>query len=169
MQSILPPAGPKLVGPAMAPKASATAPIIHSILDKQSLFLHECSPMHRFVLTVTAVLLLLAVGGVASLRAEEAFQVDPLFTKNCARCHNINGINSVCPDLSTIGERRDAAYIRESIMEPNAYIVPGFPRDVMPKFSLILQPEEIDQLVKFLLTLKGQAVDPERVKKGVKW
>lgn len=54
-------------------------------------------------------------------------------------------------------------------MEPNAYIVPGFPKDVMPKFSLLLKPEEIDELVAYLLTLKGQTVDPNVVGKKVGW
>lgn len=127
-------------------------------------------PLPR-MLVIALAFAAFVTSGAAIVRADDAptFVVDPLFTQHCARCHNINGINGVCPDLSTIGTRRDEAYIRESIMEPNAYIVPGFPKDIMPKFSLVLKPAEVDQLVKFLLTLKGQTVDHERVNKGVKW
>ncbi|MBZ5706967.1 MAG: cytochrome c [Acidobacteriia bacterium] len=93
----------------------------------------------------------------------------PLFVQWCARCHNVIGVNAVCPDLGTIGARRDEAYIRQSLLDPNAYIVPGYPRDVMPNFTTLLKPEEVDQLVKFLLTLKGQYLDPNKAGKKVQW
>lgn len=117
---------------------------------------------------------LLALGLVLSLgapaRAEGTdHKMEPLFKQHCMRCHNINGVRGVCPDLSDIGARRDEAYIRTSILEPNAYVVPGFPKDVMPFFKFILKPEEVDKLVAYLETLKGQTVDKERVGKGVKW
>ena len=108
----------------------------------------------------------LAAGlGIPASAAEPA-QPNPLFTQWCARCHNINGMNAVCPDLSTIGQRRDEAYIRQSILDPNAYIVPGFPKDVMPNFSKILKPAEVDALVTYLVTLKGQTADPNLAGKG---
>lgn len=108
-------------------------------------------------------------GSPPARAAEPAHQMDPLFTQYCKRCHNIDGTNAVCPDLSTIGKRRDEAYIRQSIVDPNAYVVPGFPKDVMPFFKFILKPEEVDQLVAYLLTLQGQTADPEKAGKGVKW
>ncbi len=55
----------------------------------------------------------------------------------------------------------DAGYIRESILDPNAYIVPGDVyhaadgQTVMPKdFGTTLTPSQIDDLVAYLLTLK---------------
>jgi len=101
--------------------------------------------------------------------AEQKSVLHPLFVQWCARCHNVNGVNAVCPDLGTIGTRRDEAYIRQSILDPNAYIVPGFPRDVMPNFSTLLKPEEVDKLTGFLLTLKGQTLDPNKAGKKVQW
>ncbi|TMQ19378.1 MAG: hypothetical protein E6K82_18870 [Candidatus Rokuibacteriota bacterium] len=58
------------------------------------------------------------------------------------------------------GKARTAAqYIRESIVDPNAYIVPGASyrtadgQSVMPKdFGTTLSAGEIDDLVAFLLT-----------------
>lgn len=54
-----------------------------------------------------------------------------------------------------------AGYIRESILDPNAYIVPGDVyhtadgQSVMPKdFGTTLTPQQIDDLVAYLLTLK---------------
>jgi nitric oxide reductase subunit C len=94
----------------------------------------------------------------------------------CTSCHDIThpfpgGV--VCPNLGNIaseaarivnlpdyhGQAKDAAgYIRESIVNPNAYIVPGENyhssdgQSVMPKnFAQILTPQQIDDLVAFLM------------------
>jgi mono/diheme cytochrome c family protein len=94
---------------------------------------------------------------------------EAVFQMHCARCHNINGRNAVCPDLGDVGSRHDAAYLRESVVDPNAYIVPGFPKDVMLKFDKILKPGEIDDVVAYMVTLKGQTIDPRVKEQGVKW
>ncbi len=97
----------------------------------------------------------------------------------CSSCHDITKPypgGFICPNLGNIateaeriiklpeyhGKATDAAgYIRESILDPNAYIVPGNQyraedgQSVMPKnFGQILKPSEIDDLIAFLLTLK---------------
>ena len=66
---------------------------------------------------------------------------------------------STSPDYK--GRREDAEdYIRESIVNPNAYMVPGPTfsaggQSVMPATSAaILKPEEVDELVAYLATLK---------------
>jgi hypothetical protein len=46
-------------------------------------------------------------------------------------------------------------YIRQSILEPDAYVVEGFPaRQMLQNFDEILKNEQLDDLVAFLLTLK---------------
>lgn len=95
----------------------------------------------------------------------------------CASCHDITKPwpgGDICPNLGNIateaarivklreyrGRAKDAAgYIRESILDPNAYVVPGAAyrmadgQSVMPKtFARTLSPAEIDDLVAFLLT-----------------
>jgi cytochrome c2 len=46
-------------------------------------------------------------------------------------------------------------YLQESISAPNVYLAPGFAPDVMrPTFAAELSPQEIADLVAFLLTLK---------------
>jgi nitric oxide reductase subunit C len=98
-------------------------------------------------------------------------------TLPCASCHDITRPwpgGDICPNLGNIateaariirqsdyhGHASDAAgYIRESIVDPNAYLVPGPTyrqadgQSVMPKtFGESLTPAQLDDLVAFLLT-----------------
>jgi hypothetical protein len=41
-------------------------------------------------------------------------------------------------------------FIRDSIVDPEAYVEPGYPKGVMPGTYKGLPPEQIDALVKFL-------------------
>jgi cytochrome c oxidase subunit II len=72
----------------------------------------------------------------------------------CASCHTLAAADAngtVGPNLDELS-RRDEAYVEESIVDPNATVVRGFPRDVMPNdFGDRFSPEEIDALVKYLL------------------
>jgi mono/diheme cytochrome c family protein len=78
----------------------------------------------------------------------------------CVGCHNAgNGGGATGPNLSHIatdGATRKpgmdaAAYISESIHDPQAFVVQGFP-PIMPSFRGTLTEEEINSLVQFLLT-----------------
>ncbi len=86
-------------------------------------------------------------------------------TAGCTACHTISGISSgnVGPVLDGLASRagdRVAGlsaedYIRQSVMDPSAYVVEGFPDNTMPQnFSQVLTSDQIDDLVSFLLTLK---------------
>jgi alcohol dehydrogenase (cytochrome c) len=45
----------------------------------------------------------------------------------CGNCHMVGGRGrSIGPDLSRVGRRRSLAYLRESILSPNADITPGY-------------------------------------------
>ena len=97
----------------------------------------------------------------------------------CASCHDITRPwpgGDVCPNLGNIateaarivrlrdyrGKAKDVAgYIRESIVDPNAYIVLGANyrtpdgQSVMPKdFAQTLNAKDLDDVVAFLLTRK---------------
>jgi len=91
----------------------------------------------------------------------------------CGSCHTIAGLSNgkVGPDLTHIGtvaeERAKEAglasaeeYIRQSIVDPDAFIAPDCPsgpcpEGVMPTaFGKILTPDRIDALVTFLMRLK---------------
>jgi cytochrome c oxidase cbb3-type subunit III len=46
---------------------------------------------------------------------------------NCAGCHSVHGEGGVAgPDLSSIGDSRSAAYLRESIVNPGAAVPEGY-------------------------------------------
>jgi nitric oxide reductase subunit C len=94
----------------------------------------------------------------------------------CFACHSVSpGVNLVGPSLADIaavaarriadpsyhGTAKDAvSYIRESIMNPNAFVVVGPTyssggRSLMPTgFDTALTPQQIDDLVAYLMTLK---------------
>lgn len=94
----------------------------------------------------------------------------------CGACHSIApGVNMAGPSLAGVGTRaaelvassdytgeaKDAAaYIRESIEHPSAYVVPGAMysadgQSFMPAtYGKELKPEQIDQLVAYLATFK---------------
>jgi mono/diheme cytochrome c family protein len=83
--------------------------------------------------------------------------------KNCASCHRIGSEGgTVGPPLTHIAtaaetrrpEMTAEEYIRESIRDPGAYVVPGYP-DSMPRgLDRGMTQEDFDDLVLFLLTLK---------------
>jgi len=82
---------------------------------------------------------------------------------SCASCHQIAADGGgVGPPLGHIGtaaaSRKPGTsaedYIRESIRDPGAYVVPGYP-DSMPRgVDRGLSQEDYDDLVQYLLTLQ---------------
>lgn len=94
----------------------------------------------------------------------------------CYACHSVApGVNLAGPSLSGVATRAQqvigspnykgsakdvAGYIRESIVNPSAYIVPGPAYSangqsfMPPNFGKDLTPAQIDQLVAYLATLK---------------
>jgi cytochrome c oxidase subunit 2 len=78
----------------------------------------------------------------------------------CGACHTFKPAGStgkVGPDLDNLAaEAKQAgkpldAFVRESIVNPNAYVQPGYPKNVMPPFAQ-LPKNELDALVQYLIT-----------------
>jgi cytochrome c551/c552 len=90
-------------------------------------------------------------GGAASGKA--------LFTNNgCVSCHTYKPAGSnaqVGPDLDKLSQYAKQAkqplaqFVRTSIVNPNAYVQPGYPRGIMPSFAT-LPKSQVDALVAFL-------------------
>ncbi|MEQ1852311.1 MAG: c-type cytochrome, partial [Chthoniobacteraceae bacterium] len=76
----------------------------------------------------------------------------------CKNCHMLKGQGStVGPALDGIAGRKDAAYLKQSMMEPNAVLAQGFEKlgvSPMPPLPLILKPQEIADVLAFLQSLK---------------
>lgn len=85
---------------------------------------------------------------------------------SCQICHSLEpGKVLVGPSFAGVATRAAdrvpgltaEEYLRQSILEPDAYVVEGFPSGQMiPNLDEILTDEEIDDLVAFLLTLEEQ-------------
>ncbi len=76
-----------------------------------------------------------------------------LVTKHgCIACHDVKGtMRLVGPPLTNVRERLSAAEIRQSILDPVAVIVEGFPPGLMLKdFAETVPPDELDQIGSYL-------------------
>ena len=80
----------------------------------------------------------------------------------CGACHTLGSLSAgvAGPNLTQVGSTAASrlpdlsaeAYIRQSILDPNAFVVDGFTPDVMPKnFGELLSTSQLDDLVAFLL------------------
>jgi len=83
-----------------------------------------------------------------------------VFTDNgCGSCHTFKpaGANKkIGPDLDSLRQEAQRAgqpleqFIRESIVDPNAYVEPGFQKNIMPTSFSSLPKDQLDALVKYL-------------------
>jgi len=109
-------------------------------------------------------------GGAAGGGGGGAPSGKQLFTANgCDSCHTLadaGATGNVGPKLDDIAAaaakfgkaRHESArnYVRESIVDPRAFTVPGFPKNVMPTtFGKDLSKRQIDALVGYLLRVGG--------------
>ncbi|MEM0968197.1 MAG: cytochrome c [Verrucomicrobiota bacterium] len=82
----------------------------------------------------------------------------------CAACHSIDGSRNHGPTFQGLADSTrdfpqgnivaDAAYLRESIIQPNAKQVPDYPAGMMPAYPL--DEKQVDSLVLFI-----QSLDPQ--------
>jgi uncharacterized protein len=76
----------------------------------------------------------------------------------CKNCHMLQGQGTVVgPALDGIAAKKDAAYLMESLINPNAKLAEGFEKlgiSPMPPMNLLLKPQELEDVKAFLETLK---------------
>ncbi len=92
----------------------------------------------------------------------------------CLGCHSLDGTRKVGPTFKGIwgqpvtvltdGKERtitvDEAYLRRSILEPNADVVKGF-QPVMPTFAGVLKDDEIAAIIGFIRSGGAEAPKPD--------
>lgn len=86
---------------------------------------------------------------------------------NCASCHTLSAAGAtakVGPDLDRLASYAQqahaqlASFVHESIVDPNAYIQPGYPKSLMPQtFGTSLTKPQLDALVQFLVQSSQKA------------
>jgi mono/diheme cytochrome c family protein len=86
---------------------------------------------------------------------ELATQGADVFAANgCGSCHALaaaNATGTIGPDLDQTLADKDAAYIEEAIVDPDATIADGFNAGVMPtSFGDDISPEDLEALIAYL-------------------
>lgn len=123
-------------------------------------------------LGVLAASLLAACGGPpdTTLPTEPVVELSPqeqqgkrLFSQYCGACHSIVGEATIVgPAMTGIAVRAETRiegmsahdYLVESILDPGAYLVPGFDNLMPSTWGTTLTGEEMDAIIAFMLTLK---------------
>lgn len=88
-----------------------------------------------------------------------------IYQGRCIACHLTTDKKNIGPGFAgIIGQNRefenadsitvDEEYIRESILNPNAKIVKGYPQGVMPSFAGQLKENELSGIIEYIKTLK---------------
>jgi hypothetical protein len=78
----------------------------------------------------------------------------------CIRCHSLDGSDGYRPSLQGISQRvgnrvpelSSVEYLRQSILEPSAYVIEGYSHQMGRIHSVLLNEKEINDLVAFMLT-----------------
>ena len=88
-------------------------------------------------------------------------QEDDPYNRACAGCHRLDSFETIGPAFEGLGERSALRvegmgayeYLRESIVDPEAFLVEGFTKFPMPTFyGDILTEEDINNLIAFMLS-----------------
>jgi cytochrome c oxidase subunit 2 len=81
-------------------------------------------------------------------------------TGGCGACHTLAAASTtgtIGPDLGKYLKGKSEAFIRTSLLSPDAYVEKGFPAGVMPaNFSTSLSKDEQNAVVKYLATVTAK-------------
>ena len=118
---------------------------------------------------LAAAVMLASCGGggdeaTGDVDGEELFTATVLEGRaGCITCHSLaEGTNLVGPSLYAIGTTAETRvpglsaeeYLRQSVLEPDAFVVDGYSAGVMPAWDEVLDDAQVDALVEYMLSLK---------------
>jgi mono/diheme cytochrome c family protein len=97
-------------------------------------------------------------GGEANAAVEQGKQ--EFMANGCGACHTLAAAgtkSTVGPDLDGTLPGKSESFIRESIVDPNADVAPGYSAGIMPPtFGSTLSSSELEALVTFLQQSAGK-------------
>ena len=94
--------------------------------------------------------------GSAAVSAPAATADEAMAKYACLTCHAMDSKDAlVGPGLVDVGERLTADEIRQSILDPNAVMVEGFPPAMPADFGAKMTVNELQMIVNFLAEKKG--------------
>ena len=120
------------------------------------------------VILALVVLLFAACGGGASGESETVRAGRRIYETGgdsqipCLTCHTLDGTTLVGPSFQDLPERAGSRisgmsaeeYLRQSILNPGAYIVEGFQNSMNANYGEFLSEEDIDNVTAFLMSLE---------------
>jgi len=99
--------------------------------------------------------------GTTTTPSSSAAGLQVFNANGCSSCHTLSAANAtgkVGPDLDNLvayartAKQPLTAFVHQSIVDPNAYIQPGYPKSIMPaSFGQTLNKTQLDSLVAFLV------------------
>jgi mono/diheme cytochrome c family protein len=93
-------------------------------------------------------------GGGGGAQGDPAAGKEVFTSAGCVSCHTLadaGASGTTGPNLDEVLKGKDAAFIRTSVVDPNAEIASGFPEGVMPQnYGEELSPEQLADLVAYL-------------------
>ena len=106
-----------------------------------------------------------ATGGAAASTDPIVLGKTVATNNGCVACHTADGKASVGPTWKGLAGKTnhaletgtvtvDDAYLKESILTPNAKLSKGFAAGLMPQTFASLKPEELDQIIAYIKSLK---------------
>jgi cytochrome c oxidase subunit 2 len=99
-----------------------------------------------------------STGGTSAGGTVDVSAGKQVFASNgCSSCHTLSDASasgSVGPNLDKVLATRDDAFIKQSIVDPGAFVEKGFPNGVMPTtYGKDIKAADLDALVKYLSTV----------------
>jgi cytochrome c oxidase subunit 2 len=94
-------------------------------------------------------------GGAADGKTLFTESAEPTACKSCHTLADAGANGTTGPNLDEMVPKLSAAFIKQSIQDPDAKITEGFQPGIMPRYGESLSKEQIDALVKYLTEVKG--------------